>query len=207
MRKLPLQVFFFCGPPRSGKDTLANHPLLREQGFKLWHGKMAHHLFLALMATRTDISPWRWEELREKAKEIPQPEFLGRTMREVMIQFSEKWMKPTYGKDIFGRVLLHDITHRERHSDQSIPRALLISDSGFREEADPLINHFGAENCHIVRVVRPGYSFRGDSRSWWNHPDVAVFTLVNVDGEPDYMARKFSAYLASVAAQLRESAS
>jgi hypothetical protein len=53
--------------------------------------------------------------------------------------------------------------------EKSHNETFLISDSGFFEEAKPLIDYFGERNCLLIRLSRPGYDFSNDSRSYWSH--------------------------------------
>jgi ribulose-5-phosphate 4-epimerase/fuculose-1-phosphate aldolase len=49
---------------------------------------------------------------------------------------------------------------------------VLIRDSGFQCEINPLVDAVGADNLMIVRVNRPGYDFSRDSREWVTHKHV-----------------------------------
>lgn len=85
--------------------------------------------------------------------------FLGCSYRQWQIDFSEKFMKPRYGNDIFARLFV------QRNRD-SKARLIAVPDSGFKEEADPVANAFGLENTILIRIHCPGYTFSGDSRSY-----------------------------------------
>jgi hypothetical protein len=93
-------------------------------------------------------------------KDTPQPEFFGKTPRELYISISEDFAKKHSGNSVFGRILARRIEMDKSHN------VFLISDSGFVEEALPLALKFGAENILIVELDRPGCSFEGDSRQY-----------------------------------------
>ena len=50
----------------------------------------------------------------------------------------------------------------------SLPQegVIAVSDGGFPEEIQPVIDHVGAENITIVRIHREGCDFSNDSRNY-----------------------------------------
>ena len=82
---------------------------------------------------------------------------------------SENIIKPVFGKDAFGKALV-----------SSLPESgiVFISDGGFPEEVQPLIDHVGEDNLLIVRIHKQGATFEGDSRKYLNQdmfPDNEVY--------------------------------
>jgi hypothetical protein len=77
--------------------------------------------------------------------------------REVLIHMSENVIKPSFGKDAFGKALVSQLPY---------VGVVFISDSGFPEELQPVINHVGADNVLVVRIQRQGCTFKGDSRNY-----------------------------------------
>ena len=69
-------------------------------------------------------------------------------------------MKPRFGKDIFGKLLVKDLDYNKQLT--------FISDSGFLEEAETVINAVGANNVIKISLWRHGCSFKNDSRSYWS---------------------------------------
>jgi len=100
----------------------------------------------------------------EAYKDTPLPEFYGLTPRQAYIIHSEVYTKPQHGKDAFGRFWLEEA---QKHPD--VPY-WLISDSGFAEEAVPVVEAHGRVFCLLFRLHREGCSFRSDSRSYISLP-------------------------------------
>lgn len=118
-----------------------------------------------------------------KDKPMPAP-YQDKTWRQGVIAFSEDYMKPMYGKAIFGELLLGkmlDIRANLEAGWTGHPNALpliAITDSGFSEEGQVITKEFGRDNCCLVQLHRPGRTFSGDSRSYLTAEDIgAKFTI------------------------------
>jgi len=148
----------FNGPPRSGKDTAADYILQHAPfGHKLKFSDTLKSGTHALYGLDTYVNKY------EDCKEQPHEDFLGLTPRQAYIDVSEKFMKPQHGKDVFGRIL----AQRIKRSDANL---ILVPDSGFLDEALPVIDLLGIENVLLLRIKRGGTSFANDSRSYWPAP-------------------------------------
>ena len=163
------KIVFFNGPPRVGKDTLVNGLLRRfpnSQDIKFSNPlKIALPVFFGLTQNQLDTL--------EQDKESPKDYLLGKSWREVQISLSEEWAKPVFGKRVFGNITKNII-------DNNSNNIFLISDSGFQEEAAALVEHFGKENCLLIRLKRKDTNFDNDSRSYWeNIFDIKEITLYN----------------------------
>jgi len=129
------KVIFLNGPPRSGKDTAAQHimrklPWVRHRKFSAPLKAAARVLFA--------INDELFKELEAEGsqkKNEPLPELMGKTWREVLISLSEEHMKPKYGDDVFGKLMLLNLAKPTSASFS------IISDSGFDYEAAPIITH------------------------------------------------------------------
>lgn len=171
------KVILLNGPPRCGKDTVANYICRR---FDAHHHK--HALILQRAVSALFAVPWpEWQARYEPDKDTPWETLEGLTPRQAMIWVSEEVMKPRFGHTYFGRKLAATIT---------AGRAPLnvISDCGFQLEQDPIISTFGAENCILIRIHRPGTSFANDSRSYITAPCTSV-DLPNTGGVPELYER------------------
>ncbi len=123
---------------------------------------------------------WRPHDYYEAVKEIPTKDFFGLTPRQAYINVSEVYFKPIHGKDIFGKILSKEL-------DKYDWDIIVISDSGFVEEAEVLINKYGSENVILIKVIRPGHSFKGDSRNYIElNPNICNITITN-DGTETYL--------------------
>jgi len=144
------------GPPRCGKDTLAN---CLADVFDMSHVKFAgilKHMTHRLYGVNDpdDIEQFDY------CKDAPFPVFYGLTPRQAYIGVSEIYIKPTHGIDFFGKRLLERINQ--------IPKKLFVArDGGLIEELIPVVEGLGGENVLVVMITRPGCNFDGDSRSYY----------------------------------------
>jgi len=115
----------------------------------------------------------------ESQKDAVISEF-GVSYRQWQINFSESYMKPMYGKDIFGKLftLRNGIAHPY----------IVVSDSGFIEEFDKVVAYYGKENVLLARIIRKGCDFTGDSRTYIDPAEGHV--LLNNDGTKEQFATK-----------------
>lgn len=157
-------IIFLQGPPRSGKDTLARFIQAIDPEYAIrkfaTEVKVGTHAYYNLFGDEVEES----ENYYEQVKDEPMPEFGWLTPRQAYIWYSEKYIKPSLGEDYFG-VMLAD---RIRYEDK-----VVISDSGFEHEAQPIISL--EKPYKIVRLVRDGTSFEKDSRSYWGIADHTIF--------------------------------
>lgn len=181
-----MNFILFNGPPRSGKDTAAkfaydyikaNH---LNRLFPLWEkfsfpNKRA---FAGMMGAVCDS--WGVVEPYEQIKDEP-IQALGFSYRQWQIDYSEKFMKPVYGQDIFGRLLLDRLAFYNMNL--FVP---IVSDCGFQVECDVLRDH----NVLLFTLYREECSFEGDSREYvepapgWRYHD-----LVNEGSLDDLRAK------------------
>jgi hypothetical protein len=173
-----MHIVLFNGPPRVGKDT-AGHALLRHfpdaEVIKMAAPlKAATH---ALYCVHVGIDHY------EANKDEPRPEFFGLSARRAYIGLSEGVVKPAYGEDFFGCVAANRIQHMQQ---AGVP-LVGVTDSGFAEEAMPLLARFGAENILLMRLHREGCSFVGDSRSYLGLP-VTTIDVWNKGTVPEFHA-------------------
>lgn len=165
------RVLFINGPPRSGKDEAGRiaaqllhdwkgveivkfAKILKERTHALYgYGHLAHDFF-------------------EQSKDVPSDIFLGLTPRQAYINVSERLMKPVHGQAVWGKLLLGEM--KNKFADYFI-----ITDAGFYPEAVPILDHYGAENCRLIRMHRSGCDFMGDSRGYIVLPRVSDFDINN----------------------------
>lgn len=172
-----MRIILFNGPPGCGKDTAAQAlaPEYTELKFA-WHLKECVHKIFGL-----DGPP-----VAEYEKYKDDPEFLGGnvTLRQAYIQLSEHFFKPLFGPRYFGEIVARWI--EERNLDK-----VTISDSGFAEEAQALVDTFGKENITLVRLHREGCTFEGDSRGYLELDGIATIDLTN----RAYTAKEFKDFI------------
>lgn len=156
-----MKIIVLNGPPGCGKDTLAGImknmiPLSVVKTFK-------EPMFDIVKATL----PFPFQEFMDwynnrDMKEQKLRQLGWRSCREYMIKISEDWMKPVFGDDVFGKIAARSA----REAFNSGASAIIFSDSGFQEELAKLQEEFGTENVILVKLLRDGFSFEEDSRSY-----------------------------------------
>lgn len=75
-------------------------------------------------------------------------------VRRFLIRLSEQFLKPDYGHDIFGRAF----AFRNR----KYPGVVVADDCGFDLE----LSSIPRDQTFVIRVMRPGFNFVGDSRNY-----------------------------------------
>lgn len=165
-----MYVVGFNGPPRSGKDTMAR--MLAEhmdsQGVTL----PVREVSLSMPLRRIAYSMVGYE-----GRHLEGPDYedfkgthfsaFGKTGRELMIDVSEKFLKPSYGQAIMAKLLIQDLG--------DFPGVALVRDTGFQTEAETLSDFVGNRNFFVVRVGRSGCNFTNDSREWVTHDQLSIF--------------------------------
>lgn len=187
MLNLP-QFVFINGPAGSGKSTLAH--LMSESAPGCWRDAFAEPIReMVRTVFFPEEGPISYEHdlkdgevkrrnMLQLAKLTLNFEGEDPLVRQTMIDFSEKFMKPRFGLDIFGQLLW------KRCQEQSLfYKTFIIDDLGFIPEASYVADQVGKSSCIILRLHRAGCDFSGDSRSYIEIPGIRVINLYN-DGAP-----------------------
>ena len=163
-------IILLNGPPRSGKDT-AGHYLHTRYGF--YREKFAQPI--------RDWACLFFGIADSEIEDLKHVEMLGgRTLRQWMISYSEDFLKKNGGPYIFGELLLNRLEPGNvGNTIGAIATKVAITDSGFREEGEVVVNHYGRENVHLIQIHRPGCSFKGDSRSYIELPGIEPIIIHN----------------------------
>ena len=164
-----MPVVIFNGPPGCGKDAACL--LYKNMGYT--HLSFKEELFKETFKFFGVSKEWfmkGYENRDIKEKPVPQLKVSGKSFsrRDAMIYVSEKFIKPKYGKDYFGKQLANQMTSEG---------LFCVSDGGFQEELSPIINKFGAESITIIQLTREGCDFSSDSRRYFNGNLVQEFML------------------------------
>lgn len=197
MMQLP-KFIFINGPAGSGKSTLAT--MLCEANTKVWRESFAEpirEMLYAVFFPNEGVIERTIDFRDGTIKKRNLLQFAGLKVnhvcvdplvRQAMIDFSERYMKPNFGQDIFGQLLLARCQEQETWYDHFV-----IDDSGFAPEAQVVIAAAGAEHCLLIRLHRDGCDFVGDSRGYI---DLAVRTLdIHNNAEPAAMLDTLQANL------------
>jgi hypothetical protein len=159
------------GPSRSGKDTAAKAALMTNT--KYVRKGFADHLKDAVHAAH-GIKNVKFDHY-ESSKDKPNNDFFGLTPRDAYIFHSESYMKKLHGNNIFGRLFLRDVEELI----QKAKSLILIPDSGFSSEAEPLMEKYGEKNFLLVRLMRKGFDFSKDSRNYITLENVKTINVEN----------------------------
>lgn len=179
-------IFVLNAPAQTGKDTIANHFVDGIDVMKVAFKDPMYEIFMA----STGLKYHEFHTLYETPgwKDTPQEITNGKTPREFMIHISEKFIKPFYGEDYFGKWVGNYIQHTER---ESIGEEVVwvIPDSGFQGEYEALKATLGDRLC-LIQLHREGRdNFEGDSRNWvydWDlDPEMGAYEFDTTGGNDD----------------------
>jgi hypothetical protein len=153
------KIVFINGPKGSGKDTAADE-IVRSFSARKYGMKYPIRDAIRGFLDIDDLRDYNAFFESREAKDKPANVTFGLTPREMLISFSEDWAKQKFGDDVFGRLAVR------RLSGPVGVDITAISDIGFRSEMVPVIDRFGADNCFLIRLYRPGHDYAGDSRGY-----------------------------------------
>lgn len=110
--------------------------------------------------------------------------------RQALIHVSENVVKPAKGKDWYGKVTVDNYMKNGFN---------VVTDSGFREEAEAVVKKVGAENVILVHLEREGCSFNPekDSRSYIDLSDLGVHTVSFTNSE-EISAKQIVKYFSEI---------
>lgn len=155
-------VVGFNGPPKCGKDSIAQcvrTMLDLESDAPTFLDHLARPMReAAMMLAGYDPKDFN---LYNRIKDEPQAQLGGDTIRHLMIQLSENFMKKKYGKDYWGRNII-----QQNGICRTTPGIIFIPDVGFSPEIDVLERTVGPQRVLIFQVERPKTTWAGDSRSY-----------------------------------------
>lgn len=166
------KIILFNGPPNSGKDHCAE---IVESLYKADHLRFKDKLYeitACLNSLQYDQFKSYATDRNTKEQKMYNLRGLQYSPRELLIETSEEVIKPYYGKDYFGK----DIAKKIRESNNEY---FVISDCGFKEEIQTVIDDLPNCQFFLVRIHRRGYTFKGDSRSYVNIDEILNFDLYN----------------------------
>jgi hypothetical protein len=168
------KIVLLNGPPRCGKDAAA---MFLKRHFNVHEIKMS----LPFKRSLPELFCLTHEQIKhlEDTKDEPNALFYGLTWREVQISLSENWLKPIFGVDVMGKLLIRRMKQLVGNFDM-----LVSSDAGFRDEWLPIIRWQGGKNFLLIRIHRDGCSFSNDSRSFIELADMGV-TEIDLENKYD----------------------
>ena len=152
-----MYILGFNGPPRSGKDTLANAIIAQlEQGSSIPILKLPFSMPMRKRAMAAIGLPYD-EATYERIKDQPIAALGGVTLRRFMILDSEEFMKRQFGQDVWCRLWRENIP-------LGFQGLVVTPDFGFPQEVEAAQAVTGHARFRLVQVSRLGTDWRGDSR-------------------------------------------
>lgn len=155
-----MRIVLLNGPPGCGKDTVVSH-LVPYLNFS--HLKFAAPIKRMTCALLGEDTKWLEENKDQPIRTLRLADGAAianiDTPRQLLIALSEDLLKERYGNDFFGLVMNREI-------EKAASKLVIISDSGFSEEAGPVIRKWGMHNCLQIQIHGRG-DFSNDSRSYW----------------------------------------
>lgn len=192
------KVIILNGAIGSGKDEIAKYLVSKYKG-KLYldvNKKQFKDPLIELTKKFYGLSHNEWELLSSRDyKEKPHATLHGMSPRNALIHVSENVIKPVFGKDIFGKLTLQNLSEGIN----------IFSDGGFKEEIIPIIKELGSSEVVVVKLLRSGYNFDGDSRTYLtkdmfqSSERPIMITALNKEGEMESCAEEiFDACVRSI---------
>lgn len=180
------KLILLNGPPSSGKDTAAKEILRRNY----WNRPRMHRFRLDRMSMpikrafagfmQAPIDEYGNVDPYEYSKEQIIPE-LGVSYRQWQIDFSEHFIKAHYPIRTFGNLL---VQRCKRRFEKGICDVIVVPDCGFDIEVKVLYEAFSPEDILMIQVIRIGFDFRHDSRSYVYKPEnVAIGKWLAIQNE------------------------
>lgn len=182
------------GPPGSGKDLVANY-MVKQHGFHKMQFKDA--LFSDTVAYYNTSLEWFLDDY-DNNKDRPNEQFGGLSKRQMLIHVSEEVIKPQFGKTYYGERGLEQVKEAAKTGITNF----VFSDCGFLHEAIPLSEYLG-NDIYIWHIVRPNFTFEGDSRGWVQFPFDPV-TVIHNDGTFNHLYHQVDVALAGMAQQMQD---
>jgi hypothetical protein len=156
-----MRAIFISGPPRAGKDTLAQMLLQRLPNSQLMRlsdeiKRRAHRLYGVWHSNPAFL---------EAQKDEPHDLFLGRSPRDAYINMA-RFLEAMHGADFLGRCLAERVDELAERSDELLREVewLVIPDLGRVGDAQALVTYLHPSSVFQVMLMRPGTTYVGDSR-------------------------------------------
>ena len=165
-----MKILLLNGPPRCGKDTISQ--IIKDDASSIIHQEKFARPMKVTTPLIYGITLQHWVEHLDtpQNKDMPCDEFFGKTPREVQIALSEDYLKPLHGSGIFGQLAVRRIEMINFNWFELV----VMSDSGFYDEALMIIERFGADNVELWNILREGCNFKKDSRDYIDLKDQGV---------------------------------
>jgi hypothetical protein len=165
------KMIMLNGPPRCGKDTIAEAldeylNSVRGDEYQVYHEKFSAPLKAGVRAIY-DLDPHI-----EKTKDESDERILGDSYRRAQIALFNH-LSRTHDKTVLGKLFASRIAKRDG--------LFIVSDTGRFDEVFPSIKDFDADQCTLFRIHRDGTSFANDIRQYVTNTDIIGIKSFDVD--------------------------
>lgn len=155
--KLKFPYFIMLnGPPSCGKSTIANHiyKLCKQHNVKVKRDAIAGPVkqLLALLLGKP-YAAIKKDEFHDLLEQKP---------RNWLIDLIESYLKENYGDDFLPKCFYY--------RNLGFGGVVIADDSGMDTEIETIPSH----QRSIIRVMRPGFDFRSDSRNYIANPNFVI---------------------------------
>ena len=165
------KMIMLNGPPRCGKDTIAEaldeyFNVVRGDEYQVIHEKFSAPLktgVRAIYGVPSDI-----EETKDESDE----RLLGATYRSAQIALFNH-LSRVHGNTVLGQLFSARTLRRDG--------VFIVSDTGRFDEVFPAIKSFDADSCVVFRIHRDGTSFANDIRQYVSNTDIIGVKSFDVD--------------------------
>lgn len=168
------RVILFNAPAGVGKDMICD--FLTSQ-FKDSEKLEFKAPVIAIAKVLYSITDKEWEANYTRENKEKPFRGLEQSLRDILITVSEEFVKPFYGRDVFGRVTAEKIIRSPKTN-------FFLSDCGFDEEVECVGRLSLKQKPLLFRIYRNGFGFDGDSRDYIKDEKVSsLFKVVDIDNE------------------------
>lgn len=186
-----MKVIIANGPPRSGKDTMCGLLLKNLKGVDLIPLCYKRVLYVGV-AKRYNLSVEAVYQMNAdtNVKDEPSDLFDGFSVRQALQFESEVAIKKIHGPD--GVAIQTFKLLEEEYGVERLKNAVLYSaGAGFNSELYAMYDHFdmSVEDVFIIRMLREGCSFEGDTREFLLHPDMIIQNNGDIEHLESYIPR------------------
>jgi DNA polymerase III delta prime subunit len=174
-------IILFNGPPGSGKDAVALEFIkycVSAQGVpkNINICKFADSIRNTVFATFKHVTTENYDEVKDEII----PGFNNCiTLRQWIIRYAETFMKPVLGNNVFGALACKDIEKKLYDDDIDY---ILVTDLGFQEELEEVLNIFRHRDMDIllVRLHRNETTFKRDSRQYLSNKEIDIIDKISL---------------------------
>lgn len=174
-----MKLIIFNGPPRSGKNTMLSL-LMDAVEVGICPNSVLPFSYKWVLcegvAKRYNLSPLEVWNLNDNTdtKDLPDERFNGLSVRQALIYESEDVIKVELGKDGVADKTFENL--KLEHGEKLLRSVLATPDGGFDNEMDAFQRFFWVprEDILLVRMLRDGHDYTGDSRNYIPNPDLII---------------------------------